>query len=333
LGVLEEVVMECVPSHHLREHTFTLTRGEAKDRLDGLLKKHKHVRYMWIPYEDTVVVVTNDVVEEGEENKVMEEPGDKRFAPLRDLLIRLTKGAEEPYTEDSLEGMGFGAIRDALIAIDPLGVDHMKVVNRAEAEFWKKSEGYRVKPSDELLQFDCGGQQWVYEVCLPTGTYQKNDGNDMRFMEELLANIEREGIPAHPPIEQRWSASSSSRMSPAYGEVGAGGLFCWVGVIMYLPLENESLRSAITHLFRHQYSSLVKRVGTPLNAVSHWGKLEMPTSPEDYLRLRESTLKRYPVEEFNRARRRFDPKGILGNRLMEVVLGSPYEGKVGDKEQ
>jgi len=104
-------------------------------------------------------------------------------------------------------------------------------------------------------------------------------------------------------------------------------------VIMYLPLENESLRSAITHLFRHQYSSLVKRVGTPLNAVSHWGKLEMPTSPEDYLRLRESTLKRYPVEEFNRARRRFDPKGILGNRLMEVVLGSPYEGKVGDKEQ
>merc|ERR1740124_500163 len=166
LGVLEEVVMECVPSHHLREHTFTLTRGEAKDRLDGLLKKHKHVRYMWIPYEDTVVVVTNDVVEEGEENKVMEEPGDKRFAPLRDLLIRLTKGAEEPYTEDSLEGMGFGAIRDALIAIDPLGVDHMKVVNRAEAEFWKKSEGYRVKPSDELLQFDCGGQ--LSRFTLPT---------------------------------------------------------------------------------------------------------------------------------------------------------------------
>ena len=26
--------------------------------------------------------------------------------------------------------------------------------------------------SDELLGFDCGGQQWVLEVCFPTGTLQ-----------------------------------------------------------------------------------------------------------------------------------------------------------------
>ena len=59
------LVMQCVPSHNLREHTFTLTRGEAAERLNGLLKGHKHVWYMWIPYKDMLVVVTNDVVEEG----------------------------------------------------------------------------------------------------------------------------------------------------------------------------------------------------------------------------------------------------------------------------
>ena len=49
----------------------------------------------------------------------------------------------------------------------------------------------------------------------------------MKFMEELLERIESEKIPAHAPIEQRWSASSSSLMSPAHGD--PGGLHCWVG--------------------------------------------------------------------------------------------------------
>ena len=41
---------------------------------------------------------------------------------------------------------------------------------QAEAEFWQLSEGYRVGWSDELLGFDCGGQQWVLEAAFPTGT-------------------------------------------------------------------------------------------------------------------------------------------------------------------
>lgn len=37
-------------------------------------------------------------------------------------------------------------------------------VNKAEAEFWRRSGGVRVGWSDEILGFDCGGQQWVLEV-------------------------------------------------------------------------------------------------------------------------------------------------------------------------
>jgi L-galactono-1,4-lactone dehydrogenase len=47
---------------------------------------------------------------------------------------------------------------DSLLAIDPLDLDHVKRCNQAEAEFWKRNEGYQTKPSDKLLQFDCGGQ-------------------------------------------------------------------------------------------------------------------------------------------------------------------------------
>jgi L-galactono-1,4-lactone dehydrogenase len=44
------------------------------------------------------------------------------------------------------------------LAFDPLNVGHVKRCNQAEAEFWKRNEGYRTLPSDQLLQFDCGGQ-------------------------------------------------------------------------------------------------------------------------------------------------------------------------------
>jgi L-galactono-1,4-lactone dehydrogenase len=34
----------------------------------------------------------------------------------------------------------------------------------------------RVGWSDELLGFDCGGQQWVLETAFPAGTLAKPDG-------------------------------------------------------------------------------------------------------------------------------------------------------------
>jgi len=162
LGVVVEVTMKCIPAHNLVEHTFVLTREEARNRLDELLKKHKHMRYMWIPYTDSVVVVTNDP--EDQVDKIPKLPTiseDERFRPFRDLLKEVSKDAVEPFTDESMKGMGFGELRDAILAVKPLDFEHVKKCNEAEAEFWRKSEGYQVKPSDQLLQFDCGGQ-----VCL-----------------------------------------------------------------------------------------------------------------------------------------------------------------------
>lgn len=160
LGVVVEVTMQCIPAHRLVEHTFVLTREEAVAQLDELLTEYKHMRYMWIPYTDAVVVVTNHPEELMEKKIPKEAPlsEKKRFAPLRDLLLELSASSEEPFTKESIKGMGFGELRDALLAIDPLNIEHVKKVNAAEAEFWKRSSGYQVKPSDQLLQFDCGGQ-------------------------------------------------------------------------------------------------------------------------------------------------------------------------------
>ena len=63
--------------------------------------------------------------------------------------------------------------------------------------------------------------------------------------------IEEEGIPAHSPIEQRWSAASSAPMSPASCPASArscpaDALHSWVGIIMYLPTAEPAARQAIT---------------------------------------------------------------------------------------
>jgi L-galactono-1,4-lactone dehydrogenase len=166
LGVVVEVTMQCIPAHNLVEHTFVLTRDEAVQQLDELLKQHKHMRYMWIPYTDAVVVVTNDPQDQVEHIPTLPTISEgERFRPLTDLLIELTKEAPEPFTKESVKGVGFGELRDALLAVDPLHVDHVKLCNVAEAEFWRKSEGYRILPSDQLLQFDCGGQVSGYQIC------------------------------------------------------------------------------------------------------------------------------------------------------------------------
>ena len=83
---------------------------------------------------------------------------EEKFRPLTSFLRELKDKASSPISEEGLAGMGFGELRDALLAHNPLDGSHVKKVNAAEAEYWRRSEGLQVKPSDELLQFDCGGQ-------------------------------------------------------------------------------------------------------------------------------------------------------------------------------
>jgi len=109
--------------------------------------------------------------------------------------------------------MNFAQLRDALLELAPLDKSHVADVNRAEAAFWKRSQGARfprsqapapphrfprhagpapplamrsrragpfsqarVDWSDRILGFECGGQQWVSEVALPCGAVGASDG-------------------------------------------------------------------------------------------------------------------------------------------------------------
>lgn len=72
LGIVSEVTLQCVKDHVLGtkcffsfevigvlvERTVTMTHDEIRQHHHKLLQENLHVKYLWIPYTDCVVVVT-----------------------------------------------------------------------------------------------------------------------------------------------------------------------------------------------------------------------------------------------------------------------------------
>lgn len=91
---------------------------------------------------------------------------------------------------------------------------------------------------------------------------------------------------------------------------------------MYLPSDDKSQRESITNIFKGKYCPLMKQVGDKVSATSHWAKLELPSTDEGLSALRENIQANYPVVLINKARKIFDPKGILSNSLIEAAFGT-----------
>ncbi|KAI6696895.1 hypothetical protein NL676_017014 [Syzygium grande] len=326
LGVVAEVTLQCVDRQELVEHTTVSTMQEIKKNHKKLLSENKHVKYLHIPYTDTVVVVTCNPVSKwkGPPKLKPKYTVDEALQHVRQLYQEsLQKYRPEVKSsnddEPDINELSFTELRDKLLALDPLNKDHVIKVNEAEAEFWKKSEGYRVGWSDEILGFDCGGQQWVSETCYPAGTLSKPSMKDLEFIEELKRLIEKEDIPAPAPIEQRWTARSKSPMSPA-SSPAEDDIFSWVGIIMYLPTSDARQRKEITEEFFHYRRLTQKQLWDRYSAYEHWAKIEVPKENEELAALQARLRKRFPVDAYNKARRELDPNKILSNNKLEKLF-------------
>lgn len=339
LGVVAELTLRCVPAHRLVETTLVVTRAEARAGHAARLSRHRHVRYMWIPYEDAVVVVTCDPVA----NLAGPEPtitarldSDHALEPLRDLLRKTEAVAPGTAGAAAINTLNFAALRDRLLAAAPLDARHVRACNRAEAEFWRRAQGVsNVDWSDRVLGFECGGQQWVNEVALPAGTLSAPSLKDIAFVESLLERLEALHTPAPAPIEQRWTAASDSAMSPAHPRAAGTGpaaeagsdpaarpLFSWVGIIMYLCTEDAHQRKAITEAFARYRGIVARELDEPFEAYVHWAKLEVPAEAGERAALAQRLAARYPLDSFEAARRRLDPKGVLSNEAVAVFLAA-----------
>mmetsp|Transcript_19845 Transcript_19845/g.36807 ORF Transcript_19845/g.36807 Transcript_19845/m.36807 type:complete len:597 (-) Transcript_19845:548-2338(-) len=328
-GIVTQVTLQCVDAHLLEEDTVVMTRAQVKQGHAKRLQSNRHVRYMWIPYTDACVVVTSNPATMGASHVEPDQSGEahaERVAPMVDLLQKTSRLSERQIKQAN--AMGFGDLRDWLLRSGDgcLDTEHVRQVNQAESEFWKLNEFEGlVDDSFAVLGFDCGGQQQVLEVALGAGTQSEPNGDDLLFVEKLLNAIETEGLPAPAPIEQRWSCGSSAAMSvaPSIADMAPHDVLCsWVGIIMYLPSEDPGSRGLVFNKFV-EYKKLLQRVAqdSGIDVRTHWAKIEVPGTTEEIKDLQQQLASQYPLKDFEALRRKFDPKGMLLNRMMEVILG------------
>jgi L-galactono-1,4-lactone dehydrogenase len=329
LGIVAEVTLQCVPAHALVERTFTTSRDEVRRNHAAWLAGNRHLRYMWIPHTDDVVVVTCNPVPADGGAVLAEAAAGPKFTDVQRLempraLLKSVSGGTCKLTHAQIDELGFTSLRDELLSVDPLSTPWVRKVNEAEAEFWRKCEGVRADMSDRILGFDCGGQQWVSEVAIPVPA----DGGhaDIDFVFGILELIDAEDIPAPSPIEQRWSAPSKSPMSPACEKpnVDQAPFYSWVGIIMYLPeggvgaaAELTATRANITTAFKKYKRSCEDKLWVKAHAVEHWAKIERPEDEAELGRMRDRLARKYPLVAFNAIRQLFDPHGVLSNSLTD----------------
>ncbi|KAG1665934.1 hypothetical protein FOA52_004524 [Chlamydomonas sp. UWO 241] len=332
LGVVTQLTLQCVPRHRLVEKTFTASVAEVKKNHATWLRTNRHLRYMWLPYTDSVVVVACNPLPDGASvPKTASEPtiggaaaaatvySEKdRVQAMRELYLSKVPGA----SADAADSMSFAQFRQALLGVAPLDKDWVSKVNQSEEAYWKRSSGTRVAYSDEILGFECGGQQWVLETAFPVAdslaSIPASGSKDMLYMDALMAEIKKSKIAAPCPIEQRWTSGSSSAMSPAAGPPGS--VHSWVGVIQYLPDDPEQ-RAQVTQAFKSYATIVHEKLMPRFNATWHWAKLEPEWMAPSVLAKRLAA--RFPTKEFGKFRMLLDPRDVLGNAWLDKALPLP----------
>ena len=326
LGVVAEVTLQGVRSHVLAEKSEVMTSKEVAKGHAARLAKHRHVRYMWFPYTDAVVVVTADDITRcpaGTQATPLA-PEHARTQALRTLLGRTGGAAGAAAAAD--QSLSFSDLRERLLALSPLSAAHVAEVNAAEVEFWKASSGWRVGDSEAILGFDCGGEQLVSEYAFPCGSRAKPSGADIAVARETLKLIVEKEIAAPAPLEQRWSCGSAAPMSPAHSaSKPAEALHSWFGIIMYLPPSSgpgadPERRAAVTRAFDDYRSGVQSRVMLRHGGAEHWAKVELPGTEAGLVELRKRLGERFPLARFNAARQELDPNNVLGNELVDALL-------------
>ena len=71
-----------------------------------------------------------------------------------------------------------------------------------------------------------------------------------------------------------------------------------------------------------EYAGMVQDKLMPkYNATWHWAKIEPPEDAQRLAAMRAALAARFPLERFNAYRSKLDPDNILGNRLLDELLG------------
>jgi hypothetical protein len=132
LGVVSEVTLRCIPKLQLREVTRVYTRQSIAGHTDTdalppplslppslsllssdshyqRLMTNRHVRYMWLPYTDTVVSVTSKKVDDGDVSQNLASEDSCAAEQPSKSMVDLLRKCRQGTGTDTDTGSGSGA--------------------------------------------------------------------------------------------------------------------------------------------------------------------------------------------------------------------------------
>lgn len=290
-GVVSNITFRIEERSICKEKTSMVPVSEIWKKHEEILKSNKIVKYLWIPFtEEILVKLVNPVSKEESENF------------LKNNEKKAGVGDESVSTFN----------RRNLLERGLLDTENIKATNKEEVKFLKTICGERIGFLEKLIVFNCESWKCVYEIA-----FKKEGLNDLEFMKELFDFFEKNNIPAHSPIEQRWTLSSRSWLSPAYSE-NPEDVYCWVGLLI-MHLHRSSAEESVQALEKfNEISGKLAPLIEKYNGFAHWAKIESVVH-QDFFRKR--MMERFDkLQRFKELRAEMDPKKQFMNEMTEVLF-------------
>ena len=140
LGIVTELTLKCIPRMKLKEVTEVFDRKSivSRDSLNdhyNRLISNRHVRYMWLPYTDTVVSVTSKIDDSSKysfgglyfsNGTVSPQPNNKMVELLRECLEKYQGNGVHSISKGEdlkvIKNFSVAHLRDLLLEFGPLSV-------------------------------------------------------------------------------------------------------------------------------------------------------------------------------------------------------------------
>ena len=295
LGVVSQITLKIVEKQTFKERIFLQTIDEIEKNHEKMLKSNKMVKYLWIPYTNYVKVQ-------------LVHPNNQDQISLNSLKyggkeLKLVNGQHLPFN-----------MRKFLEEGGILDINNIIKTNKAEVESMKNIYTEKNGYVEDFFVFDCSTIVPFYAMEV---AFKKEGSNDIQFIKELYEYFKKFNYPAQSSIEQRWTASRRSIMSPAYSE-NPDDVFCWVSLIfMQLHRHNpEEYKKGVDKF--HEFNEQIKPLLEKYNAFGHWGKIHSDIHSDLWRKLMN---KRFPkLENFKNIRKHMDPYHQFTNHMIEAIF-------------
>ncbi|MEL6867513.1 MAG: D-arabinono-1,4-lactone oxidase [Bacteroidota bacterium] len=187
LGIITQVTLQCVPCYKLMIHAQAEKLNAVLGNLQERLDKNRNFEFFWLPYTQTTLTKSANMVEDSTVDKV---------------------SFFNYWTEYVMENLAFKMICEFGAWFPSKAQAISKFTAGMVTNVRKTQHSHKIYATPRLVKF----REMEYNI--PAAAYQD-------VWKEVVRTIDKHQFQVHFPIENRWVKGDDILMSPAYGRDSA----------------------------------------------------------------------------------------------------------------